>query len=181
MRSKAITRNAPTPTATAPTRTALGTLGTCSASTWRSGSDTVMITPIRKLTDTTTHSFRDLVIWAPTRSPMGVMAVSAPSVNSPMPTISSTAPIKNASRMSVGTGAIVKHSSSTMAVMGSTDASASRTFSPRMVLFCPMFSFHRFRKPPRISSPRFLQNAHFLHDSMQILSPSTLPGNLQNL
>ena len=42
-----ITRKAPTPIATAPTRTALGTLGTCSARTCRSGSDTVTITPIK--------------------------------------------------------------------------------------------------------------------------------------
>ena len=57
-----ITRKAPTPIATAPTRTALGTLGTCSARTCRSGSDTVTITPIKKLMVMTTHSFLDLVI-----------------------------------------------------------------------------------------------------------------------
>ncbi len=107
--------------------------GTCPASTWRSGSEMVTMMPMSRLTDTTTHSFRDLVIWAPTRSPMGSMAVSAPRVNSPMPTISSTAPIRNASSTSVGTGAAVKHRNSTIRVMGSTEARASRTFSPSTV------------------------------------------------
>ena len=108
----------------------------------------VTTTPIKKLTDTTTHSFRDRVIWAPTRSPMGVMAISAPSVKSPMPRINSTAPIKKASSVSAGTGEIVKLSTTTMAVIGSTEAKASRTFSPRIVRVFPIFSRHRARSLP---------------------------------
>ena len=54
--------------------TGLGTPGTWVARTWRSGSDTVTMTPMRKLTDTTIHSLRERVMAAPTRSPMGVMA-----------------------------------------------------------------------------------------------------------
>ena len=74
MRSRAMTRKIPTPTATAPMSTGLGTPGTWVARTWRSGSDTVTMTPMRKLTDTTIHSLRERVMAAPTRSPMGVMA-----------------------------------------------------------------------------------------------------------
>lgn len=51
-----MTRKIPTPTATAPMSTGLGTPGTWVARTWRSGSDTVTMTPMRKLTDTTIHS-----------------------------------------------------------------------------------------------------------------------------
>ena len=86
----AITKKTPTPTATAPTSVALGTPGTCWASTWRSGSDTVTMTPIRKPTAATTQSFLERVMAAPTRSPMGVMAVSAPRENRPMPRIGIT-------------------------------------------------------------------------------------------
>ena len=44
-----------------------------------------------------------------------------------------------------GTGAAEKHSTSTMAVMGTTDARASRTFSPSTVLFSPSRSRSRSR------------------------------------
>ena len=111
--------------------------GTWVAKTWRSGSETVTTTPIRKLTETTTQSFRDPAIWDPACSPMGVMAVSAPRVKNPMPTMSSTAPAKKARRMSTGSGARVRQRTSTMAVMGSTEDRASRTFSPRTVFTAP--------------------------------------------
>ena len=164
MRSRATTRKAPTPTATAPISTGPGTLGTCSASTWRSGSEMVTTTPIKKLTATTTQSFRDRVIWTPTRSPMGVMAISAPRVKRPMPAISRTAPIKKASSVSVGTGEMVKHSASTMAVMGSTEARASRTFSPRIVRVFPIFSRQRARRPPCkcIATPHCKMDIYFI-------------------
>ena len=73
---------------------------------------------------------------------MGVIAVSAPRVNSPMPTISSAAPIKKAISVAVGRGATVKLKITTMAVMGTTEANASRIFSPRMVRLRPRRSRH---------------------------------------
>ena len=120
--------------------------------------------PISKLTHTTTHSFRDLVICAPTRSPMGSMAVSAPRVNKPIPTISSTAPTKNASSTSVGTGAAVKHKISTIRVIGTTEASASLTFSPNIVFVWPIWSRHFFR------SPANKRTASFADDHLMDLS-----------
>lgn len=155
----AITRKTPTPTATAPTSVALGTPGTCWASTWRSGSDTVTMTPIRKPTAATTQSFLERVMAAPTRSPMGVMAVSAPRENRPMPRITITAPIRKASSVSVGMGATVKLRISTITVMGTTEAKASRSFSQRMVLFRPNRSCHcsRLFHGNLITSPKFIQ------------------------
>ena len=73
----------------------------CIRDSWRSGSDTVTMTPIRKPTAATTQSFLERVMAAPTRSPMGVMAVSAPRENRPMPRITITAPIRKASSVSV--------------------------------------------------------------------------------
>ena len=162
MRSMAITRKTPTPTATAPTSTALGTPGTCSASTCRSGSDTVTMTPIRKPTITTTHSFRERVMAAPTRSPMGVMAVSAPRENRAMPRITITAPIRKASSVSVGMGAAVKLRTSTITMMGTTEASASRSFSHRTVLLRPRRSRHCFRlfHGNLITSQKFRKLSH---------------------
>ena len=159
MRSMAITRKMPTPTATAPTRMALGTPGTCWASTCRSGSDTVTMTPIKKPTPATTQSLRERVIAAPTRSPMGVMAVSAPRENRAMPRMTITAPIRNASSVSVGMGATVKLRISTMTMMGTTEASASRSFSHRMVLLFPRRSCHCFClfHGKLITSPKFIQ------------------------
>ena len=131
-----------------------------------------MITPMRKLTDTTTHSFLERVIWAPTRWPMGVMAVSAPSAKRPMPTTSSTAPIKNASSTSLGTGAIEKQSTSTIPVMGATEATASRTFSPRTVRFCP----NRRRQCAIFPSGNPITSIikqHFFHDIIKNMAFST--------
>ena len=44
------------------------------------------MTPMRKLTDTTIHSLRERVMAAPTRSPMGVMAMIGPQSEQPHPT-----------------------------------------------------------------------------------------------
>ena len=96
---------------------------------------------------------------APTRSPMGVMAVSAPRENRPMPRITITAPIRKASSVSVGMGATVKLRISTITVMGTTEAKASRSFSQRMVLFSPNRSCHcsRLFHGNLITSPKFIQ------------------------
>ena len=80
----------------------------------------VMRKPSRKPMPKITGSFRLLVITAPTRSPMGVMLISAPSVKNMMPTTIMAAPSKKHSRMLGDTGAMVKQSTSTMATMGST-------------------------------------------------------------
>ena len=127
-------------------------LGTWFARTCKSGSEMVTTTPIRKLSRTISHNFRELAIFAPACSPMGVMAASAPRVKNPMPTIRSAAPTRNANKMSTGSGAKEKHNTSTITVMGSTEASASRTFSPRTVFVRPTLSLHRLmlttRSPP---------------------------------
>ena len=138
----ATTRKMPTPTATAPMRTALGTPGTCSASTCRSGSETVTMKPIKNPTAATTHSLRERVMAAPTRSPMGVMAESAPRENRAMPRMTIAAPTRKASSVSVGMGAAVKLRISTITAMGSTEAMDSRSFSHRMVLLRPSCSCH---------------------------------------
>ena len=117
-----MTRNTPTPKATAPIRTAFGIFGTWFASTCRSGSEIVIMMPSKKLTNTISQTFLDLVMQLPTFVPIGVIAVSAPKVKNAMPTISSTAPIKKETSILLGIGATVKHSSSTMMVIGRTDA-----------------------------------------------------------
>ena len=60
---------------------------------------------------------------------MGVMLISAPRVKNMMPTTIMAAPSKKHSRMLGDTGATVKQSTSTMATMGSTACSASKSFS----------------------------------------------------
>lgn len=111
--------------------------GTCCASTCRSGSDIVIIKPSKKDSATTTHSFLDCVIAVPTRSPIGDIASSAPSVKNTIPTISNIPPIRKHSKILGEIGAIVKDSSSTSPMMGSTACSASFSFS---------FSFFRIPK-----------------------------------
>ena len=99
------------------------------ARTVRSGSDIVIITPSRKLTKTITHTLFDLVMHEPTLLPIGVIAVSAPTVKNAIPTISITAPVRKDTSILLGIGAIVKHSRSTITVIGSTDVRASFSFS----------------------------------------------------
>ena len=71
---------------------------------------------------------------APTLSPIGVMASSAPRVKNIMPTMIMAAPIRKHSSMLVDTGAIEKHSTSTMPTMGITAFKASLSFSPKIFL-----------------------------------------------
>ena len=99
------------------------------------------------------------VMWAPTRSPMLVMLISAPSVKNIMPTITRSAPMRNTSSMAGCMGAMLKHSTRTMATMGSTATSASSSFlwsfgflsfkgSPQGIVFLQYsifsWSFQRF-------------------------------------
>ena len=129
IRRSATTRKIPTPVATARMITMLGTAGTCSARTCRSGSDTVMIKPRTKPRITITHSFLERVMLLPTRSPMGVMAISAPRVKNIIPITSITAPIIYSSIMPGEMGTMVKHSASTIMMIGSTALTASFSFS----------------------------------------------------
>ena len=100
--------------------TRLGIEGTCSANTCRSGSDMVMMKPSRNDRATTTLSLRLRVMQVPTRSPMGVMAISAPSVKNIMPAIRNTAPTRNVSTMPGEMGATLKQSTMTMSRIGRT-------------------------------------------------------------
>ena len=100
-------RNSPTPTATVMINTMFGTDGTCPARTCRSGSDTVMMTPMRNPVSRTVSSFFILEICTPTPSPSGVIAISAPSWKKPMPTISTTEPA-SASRKAFHSGLVAK-------------------------------------------------------------------------
>ena len=108
---------------------------TCSASTDKSGSATVMSTPITKHTDTSSKSLRDLVSPAPTYAPIGVMARSAPKLKSPIPTIKKTALIvKTTSSFSEKVTSGVYETNNTISVIGNTEAKASLNFSKR--IFC---------------------------------------------
>ena len=129
MRSSATIRNSPTPMATAIISTMLGTPGTCSASTCRSGSATVISIPSMKPTSATSHILRERVSALPTYSPIGVMAMSVPRVNSPIPITSSIAPNINASSALLGTGTIRKQMMNTSVAMGSTEVRDSLNFS----------------------------------------------------
>ena len=134
------------------------------ASTCRSGSEMVMRNPSRKPTPRITGRLRLRVSTAPTRSPMGVMLISAPSVKNMMPTTMSTAPSRKHSRMLGDTGAMVKHSTSTMATMGSTACRASNSFSrslgrdafkiastafPFCTFLCNVYKKYTKQLPPR--------------------------------
>ena len=133
MRMMARDKNRPTPTPTVRIRTVgLTTALICPASTERSGSATVMSTPIRKQTQTRTASFLDLIRPSPTWRPMGVMARSAPRLNRPMPSTSSSAQSTNTARVAQVSGASgVKEITSTMTATGSTDTSASQSLCIR--------------------------------------------------
>ncbi len=129
MRRMARARNIPTPTATVWISTRLGTEGTCWASTCRSGSEMVIIAPMTKPMSRIISTLRVLEIWTPMPSPMGVMAISAPSWNKPIPRISMTAPVTNITKLpsSIGTRKILI--SSTIPVIGRTAERDSMVFS----------------------------------------------------
>ena len=129
IRSRASTKNSPTPAATDRMRVMLGTAGTWPASTWRSGSEMVMRKPSRKPMTTITPRLRLRVTAEPTRSPMGVMLASAPRVKNIMPSTIMAAPSRKHSRMLGEMGATLKHSTATIPTTGSTAFSASSSFS----------------------------------------------------
>ena len=129
IRSSAIARKMPTPKATERIRIILGTDGTCCARTCRSGSEMVMIKPNKKDRAITADSFLVRVMQLPTRSPIGVMDISAPNVKNIIPVIRRTAPSKKHSRILGEMGAMLKDSSSTIPMIGPTAIRASLNFS----------------------------------------------------
>ena len=100
----------------------------------------VIRSPIAKLTGSRTWSLRDFVKPSPMYCPIGVMAMSAPTLNKPIPAISrSVAPAKMASSIRVSSTHGESDRRNTMAHTGRTDTRASLSFSRR--------DFHRsFRK-----------------------------------
>lgn len=93
----------------------------------------------------TTPSFFVRVITVPTRSPIGVIAISAPEVKNIIPIRISTVPIKKQSRILGEIGAMENESSSTMATIGRTARRASIHFSDRFFrkLNLHLTAFHR--------------------------------------
>ena len=136
MRTTAITRNSPTPNPTVTVRSVgLTTALICPANTERSGSATVMSTPIRKQTTTRIASRFDLVRPSPMCRPMGVMARSAPRLKRPIPSASITAQTANTARSSQDRGARgVKETTSTRAATGMTETMASQSFASNAFL-----------------------------------------------
>ena len=65
----------------------------------------------------------------PTRSPIGFMDNSTPTLKNSIPIINRTAPIRNVIRILGGIGAMVKHSNSTMSKIGITAFRVSISFS----------------------------------------------------
>ena len=123
----ASTRKSPTPTpTTAMSAVESITALTCSASTERSGSAIVISTPITNPTPSKTPSFLDLVSPAPTCSPIGVMARSAPRLKSPIPIMRKTAHTQNAvSSVAVKSISGVNESTTTMRATGNTEINDS--------------------------------------------------------
>ena len=124
-----MTKKIPTPKATAKINTRLGMEGTCWARTCKSGSEMVIIKPIIKLISMIINTFFERVITLPTRSPIGVMEISTPTLKNNIPIINKIAPIKNVIKILGGMGAIEKHSSKTIARIGRTAFNVSVSFS----------------------------------------------------
>ena len=134
IRSSAITRNSPTPPATARIRIIFGTDGTWLARTCKSGSDIVIINPSKNEIKITSHSFLLLVILVPIRSPIGVIAISAPRVKNIIPAINSTAPIKKQSKILGEIGATEELSNNTIPTIGNTALNDSCNFSCNLLV-----------------------------------------------
>ena len=102
---------------------------TCCASTDKSGSATVIKTPITKQTSNASQIFLVLISDDPICSPIGLIAISAPKLNKPIPTIKKTAliiKITNSRDVRLNKG--VKYNSITNIVTGRTDISDSLIF-----------------------------------------------------
>lgn len=109
---------------------------TCSASTLKSGSATVISTPIAKPTPSKSGSFFDFVKPAPTCSPIGVIARSAPTLKSAMPKMSIIADTTKVTISLVVKSVMgVTAKISTITATGSTEKSDSFSFER---VFMPM-------------------------------------------
>ena len=129
MRSTATTKKIPTPTATVQMRTLLGIEGTWLARTTRSGSAIVIIIPMTRQINARTGRSFTFIICAPTPSPSGVIAISAPSWKNAMPMMSIKAPTRNRAIVPVFMGTTKMLKSSTITVIGSTALTDSSIFS----------------------------------------------------
>ena len=81
--------------------------------------------PIVKQSITDIHNFFVLVSCIPVASPIGIIAISAPSEKNPIPMISREAPAINITMVPMDIGTISVLRISTIAVIGNTDANAS--------------------------------------------------------
>ena len=116
------------------------------ASTVRSGSATVINTPIKKHTNIKTPTLLERESPAPTCSPIGVIAMSAPKLNRPIPTINTNAEIKNtvvSVRLKFTNG--VKFNSNTIAVTGNTDTNDSFNLNQNARNNFFSFSLHKYK------------------------------------
>ena len=77
----------------------------------------------------TSPSFFTLSMLPPTRSPIGVIDISAPRLKNTIPTITMKDPSKNSDNTAVDTGAILRHSIRTMSTIGITALTDSLVFS----------------------------------------------------
>ena len=126
-------RNIPTPMPTAKiSAVPFITAETCSASTERSGSATVIRRPIRKATERRSLMLLDFVRPAPICSPIGVIARSAPRLNIPIPRIRKRAQTrKTTSSVTLKETSGVKFKITTMRATGRTEMRASLNFFRR--------------------------------------------------
>ena len=119
----------PTPAATERIKTIGFMPSTCAARICKSGSATVTITPITKLTNAISQIFLLSVSFAPAFLPISSMEESAPSVNSPMPRTSSRTPAQNDKKIPESTGATVAAKIATISATGNTEDKLSLNFS----------------------------------------------------
>ena len=129
MRSMAITKNSPTPTDTVMIRSRLGTSETCSAKICKSGSATVIIMPITKLTNAISQILPDCARDIPSFPPKGSMDISAPKVNTESPTTRQHTPMRNIRSVPGVVGVRAKLSSATMAAIGRMERKDSENFA----------------------------------------------------
>ena len=115
----------------------------CVAKTARSGSDMVIKMPTKKNAGKIIHSLLLLITVLPTYSPIGVIAVSAPSVNKPIPITVKNAPSKKDNILPFSTGINVEHNKITINAIGKTEEKASLILEFIAVLstYKPFFFF----------------------------------------
>ena len=123
------TKKRPTPTETVIISTLVSTLGTLVASTCRSGSAIVTITPRIKLITTISESFFVLVSFAPMLVPIIDIDRSTPILKSPIPAIIMTVPMIKERSRPLSIGIRNKHKAITISDMGRTDFVDSTIFS----------------------------------------------------